>query len=101
MKTPHPTLRAIGLAVFLALSAFAEPPADAPVVLKAGVPAPVDGVLLPDARAIAVAKRLTACEAAEPVLKKGVEQSAPWWVVPIVVVVAAGAGVGVGLALQK
>ena len=95
-------MRALAIAVALVCGvALADPPADAPVVMKAGEAAPVDGVLLPDSRAILVAKRLTACEAAKPVLEKGVNESAPWWVVPVVVVVAAGAGIGVGLSLQR
>lgn len=85
----------------LALPALADPPADAPVVLRAGEVAPVDGLLLPDAAAIQAAQRLAACEARVPVLEAGVRAAPPWWVLPVVAVVAAGIGVGVGLSVRR
>jgi hypothetical protein len=101
-------VKALALSLLVAGSAFAEgydetvfpAPADAPYRLKTGQPAPADGLLLPDEMAIAAARRLKACEAEQPVLKKGVEASAPWWVVPVVLVVALGAGIGVGFGVK-
>lgn len=95
-------MRALAAALVLALAApaLAE---DAPraVVLRAGEPAPVEGLLLPTTTAITAAQRTAACEARAEALEKAVTQAPTpiaWWVVPLVAVLAAGAGAGLAVA---
>lgn len=80
-----------------------ELPADAPVKLQTGQPAPVSGVLLSDSLAIAEAKRVTACEAERDDLKVSVmAPSGPaWWVYPLIAVIGAGLGAGGVLYLTR
>ena len=98
------------LALLLCASlAHAEPPADAPLegraamVLRAGEIVPFDATCLDDARTIATAKRIAACEAGE---KKAAGQSvisAPVLVVAILGALAVGvlAGTAAGYAAAK
>ena len=89
---------AVVLALSLAAPAFGQA-ADAPVALKKGDVAPVDGLLLPDAAAIAAAKRLAAAEAERDELRKA-PVVAPWAVV-LIGVLAAGVGVGVTVGIYE
>lgn len=90
-----PSLLALALLVALPVRAAD----DAPVILQAGTPAPVDGVLLPNAQAVAQAKRITSCEAERDALKAAPPPLHPAVVVALVVAgVVAGGAAGYGIA---
>jgi len=85
------------LCVLLAVPAYAAD--DAPIVLDAGATAPVAGVLLPDAVAVAAAKRLKGCEAERDSLKAAPGPMHPAIIVGLVVLgVLAGGAAGYGVA---
>lgn len=84
-------MRAIALALLLALPALADTP-------DGGTDAPRAVVVLPADVAIADAKRLVGCEAERDELRKVVM---PLWVPVVVGVLALGAGVGVGYAVAQ
>jgi hypothetical protein len=80
------------LVLVLSLRAFAAD--DAPVLLKAGDPAPVAGVLLPDALAVRKAQSSAACNVERDALKEVALKSTP--LPPLVVVGLIALGVVVG-----
>lgn len=87
---------AASLALLLAVPAYAAD--DAPIVLQAGAVAPVAGVLLPDAVAVAAAQRLKGCEAERDSLKAAPGPLHPAVVVALVVLgVVAGGAAGYGI----
>lgn len=93
--------RMLSLALVLSLASYAAEPADAPVVLQAGDPAPVGGVLLPNELAVRRAKELAGLRVENAELKA----QPPGISVPIVillvvagVVVGGAAGAGVVMA---
>ncbi len=90
-------MKALLVALLVSGVAFAEPPADAPVlVVKKGQFAPFDGVLMADAKAVEQAKRVVACEAEREELRKGgTSKLAIALFIVGAVVVGAGAGYGV------
>lgn len=88
----------MGLVVLvLSLQCYAAD--DAPVLLQAGDPAPVAGVLLPDALAVRRARELAACNVELPKLREGLKASPTPLVVVLVAVGSAlvGAAVAVGV----
>ena len=92
-------MRWLALVVVLALGAqAAEParPADAPVILEAGQPAPSRGLWKPEAKAIRDEAHTSAVEAENTELRKSA--AAAWWVPVLVGLVALGAGVAIGAA---
>jgi hypothetical protein len=74
-------------------------PNDHGIILKAGEPAPMDGIMLSTDRAIGAAKRIAAAEAERDELRKA--KVFPWWGALIVGVVAAGIGAGVTVAIYE
>lgn len=95
--------RALALVLVASLSAFGAEPADAPVVMQAGDPAPVGGVLLPNELAVTRAKELASLrvEVAELRAKpEGVSVPVVALLVIAGVVVGGAAGAGVVLATK-
>lgn len=93
---------ALTLALLLVPRAYAAD--DAPVVLHAGDPAPVSGVLLPDGLAVRRAAELASLRVEVEELKKAPAPLPPLAVVGLVVlgVVAGGAaGFGIAKATEK
>lgn len=92
-------MRALALVVALAVGAAQAQESMAPVVLEAGQAAPIKGVLVPEAKAVELAKSIKACEAERDVLRK-TPAEVPWGVVVAIavgglVVGAAGGGYAV------
>jgi hypothetical protein len=88
----------LSLVLVLSLASYAAEPADAPVILAAGDPAPVAGVLLPNNLAVRRAKELTALRAETEALKKETGTPVALVVALIVVGVVAGGAAGYGVA---
>ncbi len=89
----------MSLALVLALSTASYAADDAPVVLHAGDPAPVQGVLLPDALAVRRARELAALRVENEALKAAPAPLPPLAVVGLVVLgVVAGGAAGFGIA---
>ena len=92
-------MKAMCVLLVLALSvpAWAD---DAPVLLKAGDPAPASGVLLPDALAVRRAQELKALRVENEELAKSVKSKPEPWVVVLLVAagVVAGGLAGYGIA---
>lgn len=82
-------MRALALALLVALPALADTP-------DGGTDAPRAVVVLPADVAVADAKRLVGCEAERDELRREVM---PLWVPVVVGVLAMGAGVGIGYAV--
>lgn len=91
-------MKALALALLVALPCAAQ---DAPVVLDAGQPAPTRGLLLPEALAIQTAQEKAQLTAENASLKKAIESTPAWWIVPVSVVAALAVGFGVGMAVKK
>jgi hypothetical protein len=87
-------------AIALVLASYARAADDKPLVLLAGDPAPIAGVLLPVELATRRAQELSACRVEVPELRKAVLAApAPWVVVVLVVAgIAAGGAAGYGIA---
>ena len=86
------------LSLFLAWPVYAAD--DAPLIITAGTPAPVSGLLLPDALAVEQAKRIRGCEAERDALKAAPAPMHPALVVGLVVLsVVGGVAAGYGVAL--
>ncbi len=68
------------------------PPSDRPLVIKAGMTVPWDGVLLSDAKTVETGRRVAACEASLAVAETKVMVSAPVVVGAAVAVAAVVAG---------
>lgn len=88
----------LSLVLCLSLASVARAADDAPVIMVAGDPAPVAGVLLPNDLAVRRAKELTALRAENESLKK--EAGAPIALVVVLVAlsVVAGGAAGYGVA---
>ena len=92
-------MRALVLLLVLALSTASFAADDAPVQLQPGDPAPVAGVLLPDALAVRRARELAALRVENEALKAAPAPLPPLAVVGLVVLgVVAGGAAGYGLA---
>lgn len=97
-------MKMLALTLMLALTSRAYAADDAPVVLHAGDPAPVSGVLLPDGLAVRRAAELASLRVEVEELKKAPAPLPPLAVVGLVVlgVVAGGAaGFGIAKATEK
>lgn len=78
------------LVLLVSQAAFAEPPADAPVmVIKKGQFAPYDGVISNELSAVGQARRIMKCEAERDELRKGGPN-----ILTIVLIAVAGLVVG-------
>lgn len=92
-------MKALALALALVLPLQARAADDAPILLEAGAPAPVAGVLLPNALAVTQAKRVTSCEEKVKVYEAAPPPMHPAAVVALVVVgVLAGGAAGFAIA---
>jgi len=89
----------MSLALVLALSTASYAADDAPVVLRAGDPAPVQGVLLPDALAVRRARELVAMRAEVESLKKDAGVPVGLVVLAVALGVVAGGAAGYGVAV--
>lgn len=92
---------AVSLCVLLAGPVYAAD--DAPIIIQQGTPAPVSGLLLPDAVAVEQARRIRACEAERDALKAAPAPLPPLAVVGLVVlsfVVGGAAGYGVAATMR-
>ena len=96
-------MRALVLLLVVALASASFAADDAPVQLQPGDPAPVAGVLLPDALAVRRARELVAMRAEVESLKKdaGVPVGLVVLAVALGVVAGGAAGYGVAVATQK
>jgi len=92
-------VKTMSLALVLALSTASYAADDAPVALKAGDPAPVSGVLLPDALAVRRAQELVAMRAEVESLKKDAGVPVALVVVAVALGVVAGGAAGYGVAV--
>lgn len=98
-------MKALALVVALAVgAAHADEPKReplAPLVLDVGTPAPVRGVLVPEAKAIELAKAIKACEAERDALRKA-PADVPWGVIVAVAVggVLVGGAAGAYVAVR-
>lgn len=90
--------RMLSLTLCLCLSIPAWAADDAPVIMVAGDPAPVAGVLLPNDLAVRRAKELTALRAENESLKKDAGTPVGLVVALIVAGVVAGGAAGFGIA---
>jgi hypothetical protein len=74
---------------------------DAPKVVRlvVGQPAPFDGLLLADARAVEQARRVVAAEAQVKALEAKLAAAPSWWWVPVAGLVGLGIGLGLGVGL--
>lgn len=90
------------LLVLTFIPTVARAEGDAPVILKAGDPAPVDGLLQPTDLAIRIERERIALRTENEELKKHIEKSTPIHPVVLVVlgvvVLGAGAAAGYGVA---
>ena len=84
----------LSLVLVLSVSSFAAEPSDAPVVMQAGDPAPVGGVLLPNELAVRRAKELASLRVEVAELKAKPEGVS----VPVVVLLVVAAAVVGGAA---
>lgn len=90
--------RMLSLVLVLSLANVARAADDAPVVMQAGDPAPVSGVLLPNDLAVVRAKELTRLRVENESLKKDAGTPIGLVVVLIVAGVVAGGAAGYGVA---
>lgn len=92
-------MRALVLLLVLVLSTASFAADDAPVQLQPGDPAPVAGVLLPDALAVRRARELVALRVENEALKAAPAPLPPLAIVGLVVLgVVAGGAAGFGIA---
>lgn len=92
-------MRALAASLALLLAAPAIAADDAPIIIQAGTPAPVGGLLLPDAVAVEQARRIRGCEAERDSLKAAPAPLPPLAVVGLVVLgLVAGGAAGYGIA---
>jgi hypothetical protein len=90
--------RVLSLVLCLSLANVARAADDAPVIMVAGDPAPVAGVLLPNDLAVRRAKELTALRAENESLKKDAGTPIALVVVLVALGVVAGGAAGYGVA---
>lgn len=91
-------MKALALVLVLALPCMAQ---DAPTILEAGQPAPVKGLLMPEAVALQAAQKQVQLSAENESLKASVASAPSWVVVAVAVVVGLAGGVGIGYGVSR